>query len=165
MIISAIDLGFMYTKALIHGRPVLIKSVVGNSKPQRFNDLNMGLKNDVDNLKCRVGNTEYFVSDLAIDQSDTVYHSLKDDRFDSDATEVLVKTSFALALGNDNISTAVVSGLPVSHYAPYKENISNLFLNKIHNFEVVDHGNLIRGSASVTHGKFIPQPFGAQVGS
>jgi plasmid segregation protein ParM len=161
MNISAIDLGFLYTKAIINGKPIIMKSVVGNSKPQRFADLNMGLKDDVDNLQCRVGMEDYFVSDLAIDQSDTTYHSLKDDRFNGEATEVLVKTALALGFQGDHVTTNVVSGLPVSHYANYKDNISKLFLNKIHNFEVHDHGRLIKGSVKVEGGKFIPQPFGA----
>lgn len=160
MNISAIDLGFLYTKAIVNGKPILMKSVVGNAKPQRFADLNMGLKDDVDHLQSRVGMEEYFVSDLAIDQSDTVIHSLKDDRFNSTATEVLVKTAFGLGFGNDLVDSKVVSGLPVSHYAEYKDNISKLFL-KSHNFEVRDNGGLIKGSVRVTDGVFIPQPFGA----
>jgi hypothetical protein len=101
------------------------------------------------------------VSDLAIDQSDTILHSLKDDRFSDEATEVLIKTALALGFNSDSVETAVVSGLPASHYATYKSNISNLFLNKTHNYQVLDHGKLIKGSAKVVDGKFIPQPFGA----
>lgn len=160
MHISAIDLGFLYTKAIIGGKPILMKSVVGNAKPQRFADLNMGLKEDVDNLQCRVGTEEYFVSDLAIDQSDVILHSLKDDRFDSEATEVLTKTVFALGLEGET-ETKIVSGLPVSHYAEYKKNISNLFLGKFHNFNVHDNGKPIMGTVRVNQGVFIPQPFGA----
>src|SRR5690606_24338670 len=96
MNISAIDLGFLYTKALVNGKKILMKSVVGNSKPQRFADLNMGLKSDTDHIESRVGTEDFFVSDLAIEQSDTVYYSLKDNRFDSKATEVLVRTALGL---------------------------------------------------------------------
>jgi len=160
MKISAIDLGFLYTKAIINGKQVIMKSVVGNSKPQRFSDLNIGIK-EGDHLQSRVGTEDYFVSDLAIDQSDVVLHSLKDDRFDSKATEVLVKTAFALGFGSDCPDTHIVSGLPVSHYATYKDNITKLFVDKAHNFEVHDDGKLIRGFANVKQGKFIPQPFGA----
>ncbi len=163
MNISAIDLGFLYTKAVINGKKIIMKSVVGNSKPQRFEDLDMGLKDGVDHLKVRSGVQEYFVSDLAIEQSDTTYHSLKDDRFDSDATKVLIKTALALGFGNNALSTNVVSGLPVSHYAEYKGAISKLFLNKIHNYEVYDHNKRIMGAATVIGGKFIPQPFGAML--
>jgi hypothetical protein len=144
MKISAIDLGFLYTKAIVDGKRIIMKSVVGNKKPQRFSDLNMGLKNDTDDLQCRVGTEEYFVSDLAIDQSDTILHSLKDDRFSDEATEVLIKTALALGFNSDSVETAVVSGLPASHYATYKSNISNLFLNKTHNYQVLDTENLLR---------------------
>jgi plasmid segregation protein ParM len=160
MNIIAVDLGFMYTKALINGKPVIMKSVVGNKRVQRFNDLNMGMKDDTDNLQCRVGTEEYFVSDLAIEQSDTVLHSLKGDRFSSEATEVILKTSMAVGLGNDTIEAITVSGLPVSHYTRYKQDIARLFI-KTHNFQVLNNGSLLRGSVKITDGKFIPQPFGA----
>lgn len=158
--IEAIDLGFLFTKGIIGGKRVIMKSVVGNSKKQNFFDLNMGAK-ETDHIKSWVGTTPYFVSDLAVEQSDTVIHSLKDDRFDSEATEVLVKTAFALGLGNNHIQSHIVSGLPASHYSMYKDSIQKLFLNKIHNYDVENHGTRIRGSVAIKGGKFIPQPFGA----
>ena len=158
---SAIDLGFMYTKAIINGKRIIMKSVVGNAKKQRFADLDLGLNTGLDALRCRVGMEEYFVSDLAINQSDTIIHSLEEDRFNTAATEILVRTAFALGFDSDVVETKVVSGLPVSHYATYKENISKLFINRTHNFDVHSDGILARGSARVTDGKFIPQPFGA----
>lgn len=160
MTISAIDLGFLYTKAIVNGKPIIMKSVVGNAKKQRFADLGFK-KEDEDNLQSRVGMQEYFVSDLAINQSDTVLHSLKDDRFDSEATEVLVKTAFGIGFGSDFTSTNVVSGLPVSHYDVYKDNISSLFLGKTHNYEIHDNGVPSKGSVRILDGAFIPQPFGA----
>lgn len=162
MNISAIDLGFLYTKAIINGKRIIMKSVVGNSKTQRFNDLDFGLK-DTDNLQTRLGTNNYFVSDLAIDQSDVILHSLKDDRFSSEATGVLINTAMGLGFGSDAVTTHVVSGLPVSHYSIYREDIKNLFLSKIHNFEVHDSGRLIRGSAKVEKSIFLPQPFGALI--
>lgn len=159
--ISAIDLGFLYTKAIINGKRIIMKSVVGNSKPQRFADLNLGTQDDKDHLESRVGMDDYFVSDLAIEQSDSIFYSLKDDRFDSNATEVLVKTAFAQGLGSDFTESKIVSGLPASHYSVYKNAIQKLFLNKQHNYEVKDNGKLIKGTVSIKDGKFIPQPFGA----
>jgi plasmid segregation protein ParM len=163
--ISAIDLGFLYTKGIINGKRVIIKSVVGDSKPQRFSDLDFGMK-ETDHLQCKIGVENFFVSDLAIDQSDSIFHSLKDDRFNNDATDVLVKTVFGLGFGNDHVESVIVSGLPVSHYATYKSDIANLFLGpgtKIHNFEIRENNKLIRGSVKLVDGKFIPQPFGAQL--
>lgn len=160
--ISAIDLGFLYTKAIINGKRIIMKSVVGNAKKQRFADLDMGFRKDgKDSLQSRMGMQEYFVSDLAIDQSDVVIHSLKDDRFNSEATEVLVKTAFALGFGQDSVDTKVVSGLPVSHYDVYKDSISKLFIGKTHNYEAQENGVLVKGCARINDGTFLPQPFGA----
>lgn len=138
-----------------------MKSVVGNSKPQRFADLNFALKNKTDNLESKHGMEYYFVSDLAIEQSDSVLYSLKDNRFDNKATDILVKTAFALGIESDYVESKVVSGLPVSHYSIYKDAIQNLFINKVHNFDVKDNGVSLKGSVRVDEGKFIPQPFGA----
>jgi hypothetical protein len=157
--ISAVDIGFKNVKGIINGKRVILKSVVGDSKPQRFEDLNMGLK-DTDHIKSKVGSKEYFVSDLAIEQSDTVYYSLDDNRFNSESTDVLVKTAFALGFENETVETSVVSGLPASHYAVYKKDISDLFL-RTHKYAVMNNRNLLKGSAKVVDGRFIPQPFGA----
>jgi plasmid segregation protein ParM len=159
MNISAVDIGFKNVKGIINGKKVLMKSVVGDAKTLRFEDLNMGTKS-ADHLKSKVGSKEYFVSDLAIEQSDTVYYSLNDDRFNSESTDVLVKTAFGLGFGNESTQTAVVSGLPASHYVVYKKDIETLFLGS-HRYAVMDNRKLLKGSVKVTEGKFIPQPFGA----
>lgn len=161
MNISAVDIGFKNVKGIVNGKRIMMKSVVGDSKQLRFEDLNMGMK-DSDHIKSKVGSKEYFVSDLAIEQSDTIYYSLSDDRFNSESTDVLVKTAFALGFGGETVETAVVSGLPASHYATYKKDITDLFL-KTHKYAVVDGKNLLKGSVKVVDGKFIPQPFGALI--
>lgn len=162
MTIGAIDLGFLFVKSIIDGKKVpIMKSVVGTDKPLSFDDLSLGQNRDKDRLTSKIGTEKFFVSDLAIEQSDVVIHSLKGDRFDSQATEVLVKTAFALGLGNDNTTMSIVSGLPASHYKMYKNSIESLFLNKHHNYEVTNNGTPIRGTTHIKEGKFIPQPFGA----
>jgi plasmid segregation protein ParM len=157
--ISAVDIGFKNVKGIINGKKVFMKSVVGDSRTLKFEDLNIG-KKDTDHLKSKVGSKEYFVSDLAIEQSDTVYYSLNDDRFNSESTDVLVKTAFALGFGNESTQTSVVSGLPASHYKTYKDDIKDLFL-KTHKYAVMNDKTLLKGSTKITQGKFIPQPFGA----
>lgn len=164
MNVCAIDLGFLYTKAIINNKPIIIKSVVGDAKTQRFDDLDFGLKDQGDRIKSRVGTEDYFVSDLAINQSDVIHHSLKGDRFNSSATEVLVRTVLGMGVGSDYVNSKVVSGLPVSHYDTYKDSIEELFLGrgqKTHNFDLEVNKKPIRGSVQLNDGKFIPQPFGA----
>jgi hypothetical protein len=148
MNISAVDIGFKNVKGIINGKKVFMKSVVGDSRTLKFEDLNIG-KKDTDHLKSKVGSKEYFVSDLAIEQSDTVYYSLNDDRFNSESTDVLVKTAFALGFGNESTQTSVVSGLPASHYKTYKDDIKDLFL-KTHRYAVMNDKTLLKGSTKIT---------------
>lgn len=165
--IVAIDLGFLYTKAIINGRRIIMKSVVGNSKEQRFKDLDVGINTGRDDIISRIDEEEYFISDLAVNQSDTVYHSLREDRFNGFAVDALVKTSLGLGLGDgEDKSGKVVSGLPVSHYNRYKKDIEELFLgeeNKNHYYDVSDSDISYSGNILLLEGKFIPQPFGALV--
>ncbi|QMV48660.1 hypothetical protein [Bacillus phage SPO1L5] len=163
--ISAIDIGFLYTKAIIDGKQVKFKSVVGNGREQNFQNLDFGMNNNEDNITVKTGLDVNFVSDLAINQSDVVLHSLEADRFSNEVTKQLVLTAFGLGFGSDHVETKIVSGLPVSHYSKYQEEIKKLFVGdgsyKIHNFDVTSKGYQIKGSAKVVEAEFIPQPFGA----
>jgi plasmid segregation protein ParM len=160
--INAVDLGFLYTKAIVNGRKVIIKSIVGDSVSQRFGEFDLGLNDKEDNIKINLGEEKYFVSDLAINQSNTILHSLDGDRFNSLATSVIVNAILGVgqAVGNDEF---IVSGLPVSHFATYKDDISKLFLgnnSKTHNYDIENDGKSAKGFVKFTNGKFIPQPFG-----
>lgn len=162
--LSAIDLGFMYTKAIIDGKRFMIKSIVGNSKELQFKGLNLGITTENDNLECELNGKKYFVSDLAILQSDEVKHSLKKNRFNSEAVSVLVSTIFGMGLGKayPSIYTNIVSGLPVSHYTDFKDDIAKLFMEKNHPFNVsINNKDAVTGTVYSQEGKFLPQPFGA----
>jgi plasmid segregation protein ParM len=160
--INAVDLGFLYTKAIINGRKVIIKSIVGDSVSQRFGEFDLGLNDRQDNIKVTLGDEKFFVSDLAINQSNAIIHSLDEDRFNSRATAVITNAILGVgqAVGNDEF---IVSGLPVSHFATYKDDITKLFLgnnSKTHNYDIESNGKSHKGFVKFTNGKFIPQPFG-----
>jgi len=169
MNLSAIDLGFLYTKSIVNGRKHIMKSVVGHGKKLRFRDLDMGNKDkdDIIFYKATDKMSSSFVSDLAIDQSDVIMHSLQDKRFNSEVTDVLARTALAKGFGHGSFETKLISGLPVSHYDMYKEDITKMFLGttktgKVHPYHVeFDRQRGIQGEVFVDEGKFIPQPFGA----
>lgn len=140
------------------------------------------MTSDEDKLKTdfitfRDGMLDYFISDLAIEQSDTIYHSLKDDRFNSDAIKILVGTMFGLGLGYGQHQTNVVSGLPASHYGKFKDQIKSLFMGQgqgLHTFNVgwervagFDRMQVefkpqsAMGQVRTMEGRFLPQPHGA----
>lgn len=184
MNLSVIDLGFLYTKGIVNGKRIITKSVVGDGKALEFRDLEIvtdEVKRTKDFIRTRNDGQNYFVSDLAIDQSDTIDHSLKSDRFNSSAISVLVNTIFGIGLGNGTHSTYVVSGLPASQYAQFKDNIKALFMgegNRVHSFSVnyerfMTHNNdknemiifdrtqSCIGTVRTIGGAFLPQPHGA----
>jgi plasmid segregation protein ParM len=167
--LAAIDLGFMYGKAIINNKPLKIKSVVGTPIKLRFEDLRMG-KSEQDRIQVKYHGNHYFVSDLAITQSPTIDFSLKADRFNSIATAVIADALFATGLGEGSHDIFVVSGLPVSHYDKYKDAITELFMGstlpdsqKEHSYSVIVDGEQINGKFRTMQGKFIPQPFGVLV--
>lgn len=162
MSIAVIDLGFLYLQGIVNDNMVMMKSVVGEGKKLRFRDLDMSSKDNTDDVVVRMEGAEYFVSDLAINQSDSVVHSLKANRFDTLSTQVLLNATLGMAYGSGNHLAYFVSGLPVSHYSEYKQNIKDLFMKDKHEYDIVINGtDHIRGSVTPVDGRFIPQPFGA----
>lgn len=165
--LTAIDLGFIYSKSKVNHKPIIMKSVVGNSKILNFSDLDMGSREGKDHIVSRYAGEDFFVSDLAIEQSDSVIHSLKAKRFDSTATQVLVNAILGIGFGSGHNRSYVVSGLPVSHYASFKSEITKLFLGeagtKDHDYSVLSNNIRLEGGTRILDGRFIPQPFGVLI--
>lgn len=178
MKLSSIDLGFLYTKSIINHKRIIMKSIVGEGKELNFGDLNIALDGEErkDHITCKSDGRDYFISDLAVDQSDTVYHSLKADRFDSTAVQLLVKTAFGIGFGYGQHATYVVSGLPVNHYKKFKDNIKSLFMGqgqqthaysvdwdsvKVDSEVVFGKRSSAIGTVKTVEGVFLPQPFAA----
>jgi plasmid segregation protein ParM len=163
MSLSAIDLGFLYTKGIVNGKRIIMKSVIGDSKKLIFRDLDMNKSKETDDIAATVNGQNYFVSDLAISQSDSVVHSLKPNRFNSSAMQVLVSSVLGLGFGSGSHLSYFVSGLPASQYSQFKSGIQDLILNKSgHDFDLLIEGkDMIKGSVAPIQAKFIPQPFGA----
>lgn len=164
--LSSIDLGFLYTKGIVNNKSLIFKSVVGSGKELEFRDMDFSEDDGSDFIICNSKDSSQFVSDLAIAQSDSIIHSLKPKRFDSMAVRTLLTTAFALGFGNGAHSTHVVSGLPVSHYSKFKDDISLLFMGEdgkgqFHEYSVINGDQNISGVVSTVAGLFLPQPFGA----
>jgi hypothetical protein len=167
-------------KAIVNGKRIMMKSVTGDAKPLHFREFDLTPKEELEKTDfIKAG--EYFLSDLAIDQSDTVYHSLKDDRFNEDVTKALVKACFGIGLGYGQHSSYVVSGLPINHFAKFKDNIKGMFMGngqETHTFNVqwervmgVDHMEITHkpasalGTVRTIEGRFLPQAHAAAMSS
>ena len=156
MNILGVDLGFMYTKA-IAGDSFKIKSVVGGQRSLAFNKMTLSGANKPVSVK--VDGDMFFVSDLALQQSESIYYSLKPDRFSSITTKVLLHAILSMAYPNRETTVRVVSGLPVSHYELYREQLKQLVLGE-HRIEVYHGTDRLSSLITVPHGKFLPQPIG-----
>lgn len=180
--LASIDLGFLYTKSIINNNYIITKSVVGDGKQLQFADLDMTSaeekrKHKIDNISTKDNGQDFFISDKAIKQSDTVFHSLKDDRFNGDAITQLIKTAFGIGFGSGAHSTYIVSGLPASQYAKFKENIKFLFMgegqqthlysvtydayNGMDDYLLFSKPQWATGSVRTIEGRFLPQPHAA----
>lgn len=165
--VTSVDLGYMYTKGIINGKPIMIKSVVGVGKDRKLKEFNksvtdsFALDNKHDDIEYRDAQGVHFVSDLAITQSRIVKHSLTSDRFDSEVTKVLLGTILGLGMNSGAKETNFVSGLPVSHFDQYKEAIKSLFLDTKYEYSIESSGVRMNGSVKGRKGLFVPQPFGA----
>lgn len=158
--IVPIDIGFLYTKSLVNNERKLMKSVVGDGFNLQFQSLSMGTS-DKDQIIVEMDNKQLFVSDQAIDQSESIYHSLQPNRFDSMATKALMHVAFS-HLGSGNHKAYVVSGLPVSHFTKFKDEIKSLMVSD-HHIRVDLNGEKIFSAVDVLDGRFIPQPFGVYI--
>lgn len=155
----SLDLGFLFVKAIVDGSPIRCKSVVGNGKNLRFEDMRISSMSCEDRLSVVMDGNNYFVSDLAIKQSDSVSNSLNPNRFNSKAVKALYQTVLGLGLGSGTHEVYVVSGLPVSHYSKFKSELREMILS-VSDYHVRNDAVQIGGSLNVVGCKFIPQPFG-----
>lgn len=142
------DIGYSMVKA----GGLIFPSVVGNSRNIRYST-GFGSEDQISNMHVKIGQEEYFVGKLAQKQSDQVYYSLDEDRYESDEANVLLQTVIALMAGGEQ-QVGVVTGLPLD-YLKYRE--------KLEKSLVGTHTIEINGKQKTTHvanAIVIPQPMG-----
>ena len=163
-----IDLGYGFTKIVAQENGEInhykLPSVVGE---YRDLDYKMDIAKDEDDLSNIVVNVDgekYFVGDIANRQSDIVYFSLNEDKFDERSTMIMMKAGLALAtLGSESSSSSVnvVTGLPVAFYSKHKDKVTSKMKD--------NHGLSISKDAAdtfqtknidVQNVRVVPQPFG-----
>lgn len=167
------DIGYLYNKAIVNGVPHSYKSIVGTGRSLDLSDLSMNTKNEEDHIICEVDDETYFLSDLAIKESDTIFYSLKEDRFQELALDVITRCTMGIGLGGGFHDSYIVSGLPLQQYKKFKGDISELFMpdiNTVHEYTLTYREGSssgtpqkIKGGVRILDARFIPQPFGALI--
>lgn len=134
MTVIAVDLGFGWTKATNGRETIKFPSVIG---PRRKLFDSTSTRNQLD----RLVTGDYFVGNLAIDQSATQRFNLQKNRAATDVASVLYQTAL------DVIAPAecdVVTGLPLAWYWEQRE----------------DMERLVTSDDRVVSARIVPQPLG-----
>lgn len=141
-----LDLGYGYVKAVgEHGDRVLIPSVVGRrtqdyAVPMPRRDTGTGREIDLDQLDVvirelapRLGETGYFVGDLAIRQSKDASRPFANDKASDRATQVLAAVACALVTRRLGEDIHVATGLPYVQFA--NERYKHSLIRSLENHE------------------------------
>lgn len=154
MQIVGIDIGYGFLKIANEKEEIIIPSVIGNAIDLTFD---MGhASDDIQNLRVKVDGDEYFVGDLAIEQSDHPFRSLSTDRTTNVVTKVMFLTSLAILAENDEDEFIVVTGLPVKDFTMYKE----VYTDKYVGTHVIEL-NGVPKTLHIRNVVVVPQPYGS----
>lgn len=151
-----IDLGNGWTKAVGNGRTFAQPSVVGTSAIL------------LDEFAPRSGvsvwdeqDREYFIGELAINQSDIKFFSISDNKSQERITGLLLEAAVASLVGDSGaVELELVLGLPVDHFFTQRQAIAQRVasLRRIR-ARVWGHETTV-AITRVSH-KVVPQPFGS----
>lgn len=153
MKIVGIDIGYGFLKVTDDKESFAIPSVIGNAVDLTF-DMGYSAR-DLSNLRVKVDGEEYFVGELAIEQSEHPYRSLSTDRATNIVTKVMFLTSLAILSEHPVESFVVTTGLPVKDYTMYKQVYMDTFTGT--------HEILLHGEKKIIHIEkliVVPQPYG-----
>ncbi len=119
MTVTAIDLGFGFTKGIRQGGQVAFPSAVGSFRPVRFTS---GLENTdlIDRLCVEFEGKRYFIGNIAYKQA-APRATMSADRFTSNEGLALLMSALLLLSNNQGEAIKLVAGLPVSEYARLKQ--------------------------------------------
>lgn len=154
MQIVGIDIGYGFLKIKNETEEPIIPSVIGNAVDLTFD---MGHASaDIQNLRVELDGEEYFVGDLAIEQSDHPYRSLSTDRTTNIVTKVMFLTSLAILAEGDEDEFTVVTGLPVKDFTMYKQVYTDKFVGT-HVIKL----NGVEKTIHIVKVIVVPQPYGS----
>jgi plasmid segregation protein ParM len=159
MRISGIDIGFGFTKATDGKEFIVFKSIVGEASDMLFRlDL---LENDLTGgFHITLDGQNYFVGDLAEQQSNVRLFTLDQEKFVSDFTKLFALTALG-HLADDYAMINVVSGLPVGFYKDYHQRLAQILTDSHEiTFQGPDESAQLK-RIKIGEIRIIPQPLGS----
>ncbi len=149
-----IDVGYGYTKAADGVREVVFPSVIGRAERIRYQSDLVDRVGRFNGLSLGVNGSEYFVGELALQQSRVQFTLLDRSRTTSDQLKLLFLAALSELTGRGHEDVQVVTGLPVEYYQD-RELLAGQLLGQ---HRVSRNGS--EQAFSVQAVKVIPQPFG-----
>jgi plasmid segregation protein ParM len=128
--IAGIDWGYSYVKAICYDEEIVFPSVIGAGFDISFQMSNR--QNRINNMVVQT-DRKYFLGELARNQSSIFYNSLRQDRYDDESTDALIKGTLGLLMPKDG-EIRIVTGLPPKFYATHKQSLIQT-LQKTHCFK------------------------------
>lgn len=159
-----LDLGYGYVKGINEkGKRVIFPSLVSIAHDRSLSKLFQNSSNIMDNLHVSISDgkdrQEYFVGELARNESRYATFVLDEDKINHPYTRVLLATAAALLMPEDNSPVHVVTGLPLEQYKHKKDE----FLEMLKNFKAIVSVNEVNKSWVVKFDRvtLFPQAAGA----
>lgn len=160
MEILAIDIGFGFTKATDGNRTIVFKSVLGEATDLQFQGSLLAEAATEEHIQLEVEGRSLFIGDLAERQSNVRFFTLDQAQFVSRFAKYLALAA-AARLVSGFIPINLVTGLPISYYQQFKDELATQLQGE-HRVILTDaSGHRQEKSISISKVKVIPQPFGS----
>ncbi len=154
-----VDVGFGFTKATAGGEYIIFKSIIGEYTDIQFH---LGLEEESweDNLQVKLGDSMYFLGELAEKQSSVREYTLDQNKLIREFVKILAISAIGL-LAEDRENISVVTGLPVGYYRRDARKMQEI-LQGIHRIEYLGEGGKSKEKQiTISRVKIIPQPMGS----
>lgn len=160
MSVVAIDIGFGFTKATNGIRSMVFKSIIGESTEIQFREALLESGAASEHLHVEIDGKGYFVGDLAERQSNVRSFTLDQSQFITGFAKNLALTALA-DLVQSNAPVNLVTGLPISYFQRYKDELGQLLIGKHQLTRINPKGEREEVVVAVNKVRVVPQPFGS----
>ncbi len=159
MSVVAIDIGFGFTKASNGQRTLITKSILGEATDIQFRESLIGDAAKDSYMHIELDGKAYFVGELAERQSNVRSFTLDQNQFIASFVKTLALATLA-QLVERNVPVNLVTGLPISYYHRYKDEMKELLAGR-HNVTLIGYdGKRTETVVAINKVRVVPQPFG-----
>lgn len=160
MAVVAIDIGFGFTKATNGEKSIIFKSILGEATDIQFREPLIGAPSANEHLHLEIDGQGFFIGELAERQSNVRSFTLDQSQFITGFIKQLALGALS-QLTERNLPVNVITGLPISYYQRYKDDLGKLLLGR-HTVNLIDAaGQRSETVIAVNKVRVVPQPFGS----